>query len=494
MKKRTALLTAVYITVLVAGSCRKILEPEIFSQLTTDNFPRTEKDINSILTSFYTQFTHDWGPADPTSGDLMWGVYSSMNGWSHLSSATTDEKLDVWFPAYKFQWGAAYDTYDFLYSKISFVARATAFLETLEKADISENLKRSAIAETKCLRAWIMFLLYDFYGPVCVKLDPATLSDNTFEPRPSKETYFTAMVSDLTDAIPDLADKTNGTQDWGKVNKGLARMLLMKLYMNDHQWPMAKAVGEDLMGMGYSLTPSYKEVFTREGNEEVIWAVPGGINVPNHWFPPNIPWDAKHICGIDVDPGWSGYYMPWSFYDKFSTGDTRLETVADEYDDIYGNHYKRGSGNEGYDLPVGAIVVKYLLPYELNAKGNFSTVAFRYADVLLSMAEIQNELNNGVTDTDINNYVRPITERAHSPIPEEATMSKEAFREFILDERGRELYWEGWRRQDLIRFGKFIEYARLAGYPAADNMVLFPIPPRVILESNNVVKNNPGYQ
>jgi|SRR6218665_1392244 len=487
------ILIAASLMFMSTASCKKTLEPEIYSQLTNDNFPKTEKDINSILTSFYSQFTHDWGPANPTTGVNMWGVFSSMNSWSHISSATTDEKLDSWSPQFKFQWGSAFDTYDYLYSKISFVARATAFLKTLEDAGISEGLKKSAIAETKCLRAWLMFLLYDFYGPVSVKLDPAKLSDNSFEARPSKQTYLDAIVNDLTTAIPDLSDRTNDTQLWGKVNKGLARMLLMKLYMNDHQWPNAKAVATELLGMGYSLQSSYKNVFIQEGNNEVVWAVPSGINVPNHWLPTNLPWDAKKIAGIDVDPGWSGYYMPWSFYNTFPAGDTRLQTIAAEYDDMYGNHYKHGSGNEGYDLPKGALVIKYLVPYELNKTGNFSTVAFRYADVLLSMAEIQNEINNGISQADIDSYVKPVTDRAGISIPAGATTSKEAFKIFLLAERGRELFWEGWRRQDLIRFGKFIEYGQTAGHPAANHMVLFPIPPRVVQEAGGIVANNPGY-
>ncbi len=61
-------------------------------------------------------------------------------------------------------------------------------------------------------------------------------------------------------------------------------------------------------------------------------------------------------------------------------------------------------------------------------------------------------------------------------------------------ERGRELFMEGWRRQDLIRFGKYIEFARNRGCTAAkDHMVLFPIPPKVITESGGVIEQNPGY-
>ena len=69
-----------------------------------------------------------------------------------------------------------------------------------------------------------------------------------------------------------------------------------------------------------------------------------------------------------------------------------------------------------------------------------------------------NELN-GPTAKALD-YLKQITERAGVTytIPADIQSSKEKFREFLLAERGRELYFEGWRRQDLIRFDKYIEF------------------------------------
>ena len=68
-------------------------------------------------------------------------------------------------------------------------------------------------------------------------------------------------------------------------------------------------------------------------------------------------------------------------------------------------------------------------------------------------------------------------------------------RSFILDERGRELYYEfGIRRQDLIRNGSFISNARARGFATAqDTQVLFPIPSDVIIQSGGIIAQNPGY-
>ena len=71
--------------------------------------------------------------------------------------------------------------------------------------------------------------------------------------------------------------------------------------------------------------------------------------------------------------------------------------------------------------------------------------------------------------------------------------NKDTFRDFILDERGRELYCEGHRRDDLIRHGKYIEYARKDGMDAKDYHILFPIPQKALNENSNL-KQNPGYE
>jgi hypothetical protein len=120
------------------------------------------------------------------------------------------------------------------------------------------------------------------------------------------------------------------------------------------------------------------------------------------------------------------------------------------------------------------------------------TVGFRYADVLLSLAEIENELN-GPNSVALG-YLKEVTDRANYTLDVPAiTASKDAFRLFLSDERGRELYWEGWRRQDMIRLGTWIPWGISKGYAAQEKHKLYPIPPSVINESRGIIKQNPGY-
>jgi hypothetical protein len=110
------------------------------------------------------------------------------------------------------------------------------------------------------------------------------------------------------------------------------------------------------------------------------------------------------------------------------------------------------------------------------------------------LAEVINE-QSGPTPEAVG-YVEQIRARASLPnsIPASATAGKEAFRDFILDERGRELFCEGHRRRDLIRHGKFISTAHEDGYITAQpHMVLFPLPQNIIDESKGKIQQNPGY-
>ena len=114
--------------------------------------------------------------------------------------------------------------------------------------------------------------------------------------------------------------------------------------------------------------------------------------------------------------------------------------------------------------------------------------------MLLELAEAINE-QNGPTQEAIS-YVEQVRVRVGLPnsIPAVATASKDAFRDFILDERGRELFCEGHRRRDLIRHGKLISTAHEEGYTSAQpHMELFPIPQNIIDESQGKIKQNPGY-
>jgi hypothetical protein len=131
-------------------------------------------------------------------------------------------------------------------------------------------------------------------------------------------------------------------------------------------------------------------------------------------------------------------------------------------------------------------VVKYPPDFAQGIDGNAENeyVVFRYADVLLMKAEAHLRLNEADKALAIFNEIR--TARG-------ATTKSAVTLDDILEERGRELYWEGWRRNDLIRFGKFLDPVQ-PNRPtkSGPERLLFPIPNQQLAVNPNL-EQNPGY-
>ncbi len=205
------------------------------------------------------------------------------------------------------------------------MAKATDVIDNISKVTaVSDAVKKKYIAETKVLRAWLMFVLYDSYGPVNATTDPTKLASLTIAPRPTADAYLAQMESDLTSALPDLPAKYNSDNaNWGRMSQGVAQMLLLKIYMMNKQWDKAEATAKTIMTMGYSLLPNYADVFNIKQNSELIYATPTNSASPNYWVQEVLPGDFSASPLLTRGPGWAGYYMPWAFYNKFEAADKR---------------------------------------------------------------------------------------------------------------------------------------------------------------------------
>lgn len=485
--------------VCLTTGCKKILQPEIYTSVKASSFPSSEADAKSAMIPFYAQLNMNYGATNPSTGVYDFSLNASFLGYGWSTSIQTDENFDLYYYNLSvFTFGPASFSNSSglsIYDRVSYVAKLTDLIGKFSNSDIAN--KNLYVAEAKGLRAWFMFILLDLYGPSNPRLDPATVNSMTATPRLAEADYVTAMESDLNYAITTLPAMYNGSGNWGRMSKGVASMILLKTYMleagrtnSQAYWTKAQTAGQALMGLGYALDPSYKDVFATSQNSEVIYAVPGSTSSnnstnPSIWFSCIIPYDAKLILGQDVtmNTNYKLDEMPWAYYDTYPAGDKRLETIASSYTNASGKIIDRTSGLDA------AIPMKY--PFVANG-GGFDFVMFQYSDVLLSMAEIANEISG--PGTQAITYLKQVTDRAGTSIPLTATLSHDALSTFILAERGRELYWlPGIRRQDLIRHGTFISLAVARGLAAKPYQVLFPIPSDVIIQSNGIVKQNPGY-
>jgi len=481
-------------------NCKKQLETKVNSQLTPQNFYQSEGDANAALITLYIPFSSNWGNPDPGNGLWFASLYNAdIKTYFSRSEVGTDELTNTGTDVNtanisNFTWGASTWTLasgnEPNYAKISYVAKATDVIGAIGNSGaVSAAVKKSYIAQAKALRAWLMYVLYDFYGPVNVKTDPKTLTDTSVTPRLSTTDYVAQMVKDLTEAMPDLTPKYNGdAANWGRVSQGVARMLLLKIYMHTRQWAQAEAVAKDIMGMGYSLLtgPSgYMNVFRNLRNNEIIYAVPANDASPNFWSQEVFPQDFASSDGIPArGVGWLTQYMPWTFYDKYDVTDIRRNTtIIDHYTNTSNVVKNRANG-----MP-GAIPLKYTMLTSANPGQAVDVVVFRYAEVLLSLAEAINEQRG---PADAYQYANQVRQRAG--VPDFSGMTQATLRNALLDERGRELYVEGARRQDLIRNGSYITNALARGKTnAAAYDTLFAIPNSVIVQGKGILKQNPGY-
>lgn len=479
-------------SILLNSSCKKALETKVYSQLTPQTFYKSEGDINAAVTALYAPFSTNWGSTDLGNGTWYASLYNAdIKTYLFRSIASTDEIATDWDQnIVNFTWGSSTwaGSNEATYYKISFVAKATEVMEAINNSStVNDAVKKGYIAQAKTLRAWLMYIFYDFYGPVNVKTDPATLTDTTATPRPDEPAYLAQIEKDLTEAMPDLKDKYNAdAANWGRVSKALARMLLLKLYMHTKQWAKAEAAAKEIMTMGYSLltgADGYANVFKQKRNAEIIYAVPTTDASPNYWVQEVLPGDFRTGGGITREPGWAGYFMPWAFYDRYEANDLRKSTIIDTYSKSNGTVVSRATGLRG------AIPLKYT-GFSGNGPGYaIDVMVFRYAEVLLSLAEAINEQRG---PAEAYQYVNMV--RARAGVSDFAGMTQDQLRQAILDERGRELYAEGVRRQDLVRNGSLISNALTRGKTnAKSHMILFPIPNAVIVQGRGVIKQNPGY-
>lgn len=493
------------ITGATVTACDDMLETENFTDMVADNFFQSEGDFDAAVTALYLPLTVNWGYSDGGTGAWLNALFNAdQNAMLPGNEYTTDE-MRSYSDGHEYMeflvgpstsWGPIISTFNMM----RFIARATDVIDRIGNSTAStQEVRDRYVAEAKTLRAYYMYVILDYFGPMNVKLDPATLMDNTIEPRPDNDTYVGYILSDLADAIGTQALPSKYNDDatnWGRMSKSIAYAIRMKLYMHEKNWSNALADAQTLMGMGYSLLGNYYDNFNLDMTTEHIWSIPSNSAYDNFYVIEVLPSDFKrgynHLDESYMKgdenywySGWQAYCMRWDFYDTFEDNDVRKEGILCRYEDNNGVEKNRTTGM------TGPIPLKFTDTQVAEYGVQKAWPVIRYADVLLSYAEAENELNG--PSSAAQQAVKQVTDRAGVTIPETATASKEAFRDFLLAERGRELYAEGHRRTDLIRHGKYVSSARERGYNAQDHQVLFPIPQTAITEAGGILEQNPGY-
>ncbi len=381
-------------------------------------------------------------------------------------------------------------------------------------------------AEARFLRAFAMFSKLDGWNQVAYREpggDPLALP-NVRIGRDALD-YIITELEELQNTLPE--------GPVNRANKWAAKVLLMKCYLNKGTISPADAdpllnrqnpqfdnadmqkvidIADDIMDNGpFHLSANFYDNFAPNNNvistENIFTAENlGGSNsgnVRSRWF-----------CTLHYNnnpSGWNGFTTLSDFYDKFESDDVRRSAeyepmtstsgikagflVGQQFDqngvalkDRRGNPLsftpEVASIERGNNLEVTGIrVIKYPIDYAGGDNADNDYVYFRLADVMLMKAEAL--LRSGGSAGEAANLVNEVRNRSN--LSDLGTVSLDD----ILDERGREFYWEGQRRTDLIRFGKFLEPWQEKSEDDPKNL-LFPIPFRQVAANPNLLQN-PGY-
>jgi hypothetical protein len=301
----------------------------------------------------------------------------------------------------------------------------------------------------------------------------------------------------------DLA--AEGTNVYGRCDKGLVKMILAKLYLNaevyigEDRYAECAAICEDLVAT-YSLAENFADLFAADndrfavGTEEIIFAVPhDGINTTSYGGTNFLIFAGTggdmNAAAAGISSGWGGLSVTKQVAERYAEGDARAMFFTDygtEIVDIFtftSGGYKsvkfrnvKSNGEAGQT--TGFVDTDWPL--------------FRVADAHLMLAECaaRGKADNAKGLASLN----AVRERAGLDKVSSFTAQD------VLDERSRELLWEGHRRSDLIRFGQFTTDAYLweykgavyEGTAVADHRNLFPLPPADV-NANGNLKQNAGY-
>ena len=492
---------------LLLFSCTK-LEEKFNGDLTPAQVGSSSSNNDALLKGIY---------------DAMRTPYQDQSRWWAAEEHTSDETIGptrggdwddngVWRVMHAHKWDGNH-----LFLRNTFedlggiVYSATDFLKF--------NPTAAQAAQARFLRAFANFSWVDGWDQVPYREEGSNILDL---PKVRKGTevidYIIAEINSIMNDLPDGPANV--------ANKDAAKVLLMKCYLNkgaianraaptfdaaDMQQVISLA-DQLINGGKYSLTPDYFDNFAPtndvKGVKENIFTAEniGGSSsgpVRSRWF-----------CTLHYNQkpsSWNGFTTLSDFYNKFDANDKRRSETYAGVTDVSGIHpgfligqqydqtgtaLKDRGGNPlsftpevkaietGKNLEVTGIrVVKYPIDYVSGDNANNDYVYYRYADVLLMKAEaLLRSGGSAATATALVNQVR-----ARSGAAALATVSLDQ----LIDERGREFYWEGQRRTDLIRFGKYLNPWQEK--PTDDpKYLIFPIPNQQLAANPNLVQN-PGY-
>lgn len=470
--------------VIVLISCTK-LEEKVYDKIPGDTYPENDAQVANLGVNAYAQlkeYADDggwWFLAQLMTGDLVCGPTRGADWYDG----------GKWVNMHRHEWTNDDEGVNRMWDHFwQGITTCNSTLDMLRGLEQNETVI-AKIKELESLRSFYYYLLIDNYGDAPYLTTSIGVPEKPF--KITREAIFDSIVQTVTESLPYLKPIDNKYM----MNRYAGFALLAKLYLNAEvytgtaQWEKAEMYIDSVLAGPYSLAGDVLEPFktNNENSPEIIFSIPFDEDNFQGFRLHMRTLHYQHNLTYDMPVGpWNGFAIVPTHFDRYEDGDIRKDAF-----NIYGQQYTSGGAilydeaiNEPLDIDpylpalsmsaanftaeeirtTGARIEKYEI--KMGAKENLSNdlPLFRITDFYLMKAEVL--IRQGMNGDD---YIVDIRERAGvDPLAGWDL-------DMLLDERARELYCEGHRRQDLIRFGKFGQ-SWWEKNPSAPDRETFPIP------------------
>lgn len=496
---------------LISSSCSDFLQEDPQTALTQEEVFAELDNIEPLIVGLYTS----WRNTKKDRGGFMFslGTDESQQGAYQVRTEAGQAGLDRYDGFLAASNTALTQQWDSRWPVISAAATSIYSLKANQQDPARKNM---LLAEASFIRAALVFEIAQYWGEIpVIDLDKLSEYGTARQPLP---VVYGMIVSDLETAIAYLPETQT---DYRRATRTAAQALLGKVYLyapvesGVRDYEKAKAQFEAVISSGkHSLASNYADLWdpSKPNPPESIYS----FQFTTVWPDNNqIQWQmgSRSLANLDQYCFFGGYdlMVPTEYAYKsvaeggvWEDGDLRRDESI-RYDFEYKGQTPVVEGWMGGDELDPH--VKKFEDLRLDGTNSFwysgkNVFFLRYSDILLSYAETLNELGNtGQAVTEVNK-VRARAWGGDLPADKQwSAMSQDEFREKILDERMRELCFEGWRRMDLNRYGKLVElvsernkWARESG-TIADFHKRYPIPQQEILQNEDIdpEDQNEGY-
>jgi hypothetical protein len=513
---------------LVVSGCHKDLDRFPTNDLTADKVFNNVQGYTNALAKLYVSFavTGTNGrdiPAEIVADEGNTGFLRQL--W-YLQSLTTDEGLWTWsgntdpVNMHEMNWNANSYVVAGLYFRCYYIITlANNFINESSDAKLSqrgfsgadaETIKRYR-AEARFLRAYSYSILLDHFGAVPFTDESYVIGSGVSPKQLSRQEIFSFVESELNAIDAELAAPR--ANELGRVDKAAAWALLSRLYLNANvytgspKYTESVAASKKVIDAGYTLHNNYTQLMLADNHtlaNEFIWTIRfDGTNTQSYsgttflvHGPSGVPGSVSGTNGT-----WNCIRITEDFVDKFNAADIRGQFWTTGQTKSVASLL--GDPTAGYSSSKFRNLTRTGAPGpNTDAGGTFVDIdfpVFRLAEVYLNYAEAVWRGGAGGDNTTALGYLQALARRARPGDPSASTVPT-LTENYLIDERGRELFWEGHRRTDLIRFGMFTTGKYLwdwkgnvrNGTAVDDKYNVYPIP-AIDRSSNPSLIQNPGY-